>query len=110
MPLDHGCSGCQVAQGVVPKVAQPKELPSCPCGSMEERLTTDQAVAGSSPATDALFLVAPAKVQPPGVEPGPLAWRARILTVRPRLPRRLAPCFLLLLLLLSASWLSGLVA
>ena len=27
------------------------------------------------------------KVQPPGVEPGPLAWRARILTVRPRLPQ-----------------------
>ena len=27
----------------------------------------------------------PRKVQPPGVEPGPLAWRARILTVRPRL-------------------------
>ena len=24
-------------------------------------------------------------MQPPGVEPGPLAWRARILTVRPRL-------------------------
>ena len=27
----------------------------CPCGSMEERLTTDQAVAGSSPATDDIF-------------------------------------------------------
>ena len=27
----------------------------CPCGSMEERLTTDQAVAGSSPATDAFL-------------------------------------------------------
>ena len=25
------------------------------------------------------------KLQPPGVEPGPLAWKARILTVRPRL-------------------------
>ena len=24
-------------------------------------------------------------MQPPGVEPGPLAWKARILTVRPRL-------------------------
>ena len=30
---------------------------SCPCGSMEERLTTDQAVAGSSPATDAHFVL-----------------------------------------------------
>ena len=27
-------------------------------------------------------------LQPPGVEPGPLAWRARILTVRPRLRGR----------------------
>ena len=38
MPLDHGC------------------FKQRPCGSMEERLTTDQAVAGSSPATDALLV------------------------------------------------------
>eukprot|EP00758_Cryptobia_borreli_P010747 Tbor_TRINITY_DN5598_c1_g3::TRINITY_DN5598_c1_g3_i3::g.12519::m.12519 len=28
-------------------------VPSCPCGSTEEHLTTDQGVAGSNPATDA---------------------------------------------------------
>ena len=55
--------------GSSPSMTRPQILPSrgtsivraagyglrvvCPCGSMEERLTTDQAVAGSSPATDA---------------------------------------------------------
>ena len=33
-----------------------------------------------------MLFLAGTKVQPPGVEPGPLAWKARILTVRPRLP------------------------
>jgi hypothetical protein len=38
------------------------------------------------------FLKKGAKMQPPGVEPGSLAWRARILTVRPRLPTRTGSC------------------
>ena len=36
------------------------------------------------------FLSEVEKLQPPGVEPGPLAWKARILTVRPRLPEAAA--------------------
>ena len=68
----------QAVKGVDPKSTGlcPRRFESCrlrllsrvprdqrPCGSMEERLTTDQAVAGSSPATDAVFLARQARIR-----------------------------------------------